>query len=350
MIRFRSIVPLLFTALIAPACGGASNDAASADPAEAAVTTDTTGLGFGASSTRTLPGTYFPESINSAPDGTLFTGNPTTGEIVKFAPYSSQAVTFVPPGITKGSFGMAVDAVRRFLWVCDVDTTPAATGSSLKAFRLADGGLAHSYPLPTGGGCADIAIGRDLTLYVTDTYLGTIMRLRSPDAQLEASWCTDPRFSTHTDPKDPLVLNGIAYASDGFREYLFSNKRDSGEIFRVRIDVQGQCTDATKIALDAPLVFSDGIRALDKDTLLVAVNASSAAAVAAGGPILGSLLRATLHGDAGHVEVIDDQLDQPTSLAIVGRDAWVSEGQILRLTGVDLTPPTLPFKIRRIHL
>ena len=110
-------------------------------------------------STLTLPDAFFPESIAATSRGTLFTGSPTTGDIVKFDHTSGAAVRFVPPGVTKGTFGLLADDKRGVLWACDVDLGPAKAGSSLKSFRLADGALVDSFPVPTGGACADIARG-----------------------------------------------------------------------------------------------------------------------------------------------------------------------------------------------
>jgi hypothetical protein len=50
----------------------------------------------------------------------------------------------------------------------------------------------------------------------------------------------------------------------------------------------------------------------------------------------------------GTTTVLDGSLDQPTSLAFVGRDVWITEGQVLRLVANE--PPNLPFRIVRVRL
>ncbi|HEU4534817.1 MAG TPA: hypothetical protein VFS00_11890, partial [Polyangiaceae bacterium] len=224
--------------------------------------------------------------------------------------------------------------------------------SHLRAFRLSDGAMAASFEVPPGGACADIAVAKDGTLYVTDAFRSTIMRLPPNATALEASWCTSPLFAGN-DPQNPVKVGGLDVVQRHGRRALFVDKRDTGNLFRIAI-VDGpngeQCAPPVDLQLDAPLPFNDGLRALDFDTVLVTVNAKTPEAVAAGGPIPGALLRVDVSGGRGHVSVVDDTLDQPTGVVIDGKDAWVSEGQILRLIGVDATPPNLPFKLRRVSL
>ena len=43
--------------------------------------------------------------------------------------------------------------------------------------------------------------------------------------------------------------------------------------------------------------------------------------------------------------VLDDTLDQPSSLVFVRDDMWITEGQVLRFQTGE--PPSLPFKVVR---
>ena len=110
-----------------------------------------------------LPGVaFFPESITAAPNGALFVSSLTTGEIVRLAPGSQRATTFVDAGVNVGTAGVMVDPDRDVLWACAVDLTSQPT-SELRAFDLRTGALRASYVMPDGGVCADIAIaGGDL--------------------------------------------------------------------------------------------------------------------------------------------------------------------------------------------
>jgi hypothetical protein len=299
-----------------------------------------------------LPGAFFPESIAVSAKGAFFAGNPNDGTIVTFDPGSTAARTFVPAGVNKGSFGLLVDDKRKVLWACDNDLSTSPTVSSLKGFDLSSGELVATHSLPPGSGCADMSLAGDGTMYLTDTFRATIMRLR-PNQPIEPSWCTNALF-TAPDPSNPVVINGIAYVKKGGQEFLYTNKRDTGVLFRVPIEPAPggakNCGQPVAIELDAPIPFSDGLRLRDKDSILLTLNAASPEAVAAGGPIPGALVQIDVKGDAGHVTFVSDTLDQPSSVVLFGKDAWVSEGQILRLIGVDTSPVNLPFELRRVAL
>jgi predicted ATPase len=299
-----------------------------------------------------LPGAFFPESLAVSPAGAFFAGNPNDGTIITFDPGSTVARTFVPAGVAKGAFGLLVDPGRNLLWACDNDLSTSPTVSSLKGFKLSNGELAAVHPLPPGSGCADMALDGSGTMYLTDTFRATIMRLR-PNQPIEPSWCTNDLF-TAPDPANPVVINGLAHVKKNGAEFLYTNKRDTGVLFRVPIeraaDGSKVCGQPVAIRLDAPIPFSDGLRMRDSDSILLTLNAASPEAVAAGGAIPGALVQIDVSGDSGHVTFLSDTLDQPSSVVRFRGDAWVSEGQILRLIGVDTTPVNLPFKLRRVRL
>jgi sugar lactone lactonase YvrE len=268
-----------------------------------------------------LPGpAFFPESISAAPNGALFVSSLVTGEIVRFAPGASTSTTFVAPGVNVGTAGVMVDADRNLLWACAVDLS-FQTPSQLRAFDLRTGALEASYTIPDGGLCADIVLARG-DVYVTDTLLGRILRL---DREQLKVWSADPQLARGAF----LKINGIAF--DGRRTFYTTNY-STGELFAVRIGAGGSAEPAVPIQLDTRLINPDGIR-WHGGYLYVADNSRG-------------LVR--VDPRTGTSTVIDASLDQPTSLAFVGRDVWVTEGQVLRLQANE--PPTLPFKLVRLHL
>lgn len=275
-----------------------------------------------------LPGpAFFPESITAAPDGSRFVSSITTGEIVRFAPGASTPETFVPAGVNIGTAGVMADARRGVLWACDVDLS-FQTVSELRAFDLQTGELVASYPMPAGGVCADIALVRD-DVYVTDTVGGRIDRLTGTDRGSAtggtlAVWSEDAQL-TGGGPM-ALKINGIAF--DGHRT-LYTTNYTTGELFAVGIAPGGSPLPARPILLDMPLTNPDGIR-WRGGFLYVADNT------------LG-LVRVDPRGATA--TVIDESLDQPTSLVFIGRDVWITEGQVLRLQAGQ--PPNLPFQVVR---
>jgi sugar lactone lactonase YvrE len=276
-----------------------------------------------------LPGpAFFPESITASPNGTLYVSSLVTGEIVRIPPGLPKPMTFVPAGVNVGTAGVMADPDRNVLWACAVDLS-GLTRSELRAFDLRTGALEASYPMPDGGVCADIAlVGRDV--YVTDTAGGRIVRLTATDPGRAtggriAVWSADPQLTGGVFPR----INGIAF--DGNRT-LYTTNYSTGELFAVRIGPDGSAEPAVRIQLDTPMTFPDGIR-WRGGYLYVAENASGLSRV---------------DPRTGTRTLIDGSLDQPTSLVFVGRDIWITEGQVLRLQLGE--PPNLPFKVVRRRL
>lgn len=283
----------------------------------------------------TVPGTnFFPESITASAAGTLYVASITTGEIVRFPTWSATAEVFVPAGVNIGTAGVAFDDERHVLWACAVDLT-FATPTALRAFDPASGALLASYVVPNGGVCADIAIaGEDL--YVTDTLLGLIYRLTTPSCDdatggTLALWSADPAFVG----AGFLQINGIAF--DGNRT-LYTTNYSTGELLRVRIKSDGTASAATTIQTPRLFQNPDGIRVLAPGTKSLVVTENT-----------GALSRVDVNGDTAAITQLQT-FDQPTSVVRAGKDLWVTEGQVLRLQGVDPTPLNLPFTVRRFTL
>jgi sugar lactone lactonase YvrE len=269
-----------------------------------------------------LPGkTFFPESITAGPDGALFVSSIVTGEIVRFAPGSSRPQAFVADDVNVGTAGVMADPDRGVLWACAIDLS-FHTPSYLRAFDLGTGALRASYQLPHGGVCGDITLARG-DVYVTDTTGGRIDRLTgAAEAGKLKAWATDPKLAGG----GPLKINGIAF--DG-RRTLYTSNYTTGELFAVRIARDGSARPAVRIVLDEPMTNPDGIR-WRGGYLYVTDNATG-------------LWRIDVR--TGTRTLIDGSLDQPSSLAFVDGDVWITEGQVLRLQAGK--PPNLPFKVVR---
>ena len=280
-----------------------------------------------------LPGpAFFPESITAAPGGALFVSSLVTGEIVRFAPGSSEPTTFVAEDVNVGTAGVMVDPQRDVLWACAVDLS-FQTASQLRAFDLETGALVTSYSMPDGGLCADIALARG-DVYVTDTLGGRIVRLTetrpgSAEGGTLAVWSADPQLAA-AEPPAFLQINGIAF--DGERTFYTTNY-STGELFAVRIGPDGSAKRARRIHLDTPMTNPDGIRWHD-GSLYIAENSNGLSRV---------------DPRTGTRTLIDGSLDQPSSLVFVGREIWITEGQVLELQK-PVPEPDLPFKVVRRHL
>jgi hypothetical protein len=265
-----------------------------------------------------LKGLFYPESITAGPDGALYVSSLATGDIVRFARWSSRPMPFVT-GVNDRTTGLMADPARNVLWACAVDL--AFQSSELRAFDLWTGSLEASYPIPEGGLCADIALAWG-AVYVTDTLNGRILRLRGARGGALEVWSDDPELARG----GFLKINGIAF--DG-RRTLYTTNYSTGELFAVRIGRGGPAERAAQIELDTPMTNPDGIRWRD-GFLYVADNVSGLTRV---DPRTGTRV------------VLDASLDQPSSLVFVRGDIWITEGQALRFQTGE--PPNLPFKVVR---
>jgi hypothetical protein len=146
-------------------------------------------------------------------------------------------------------------------------------------------------------------------------------------------WSDDPQLRSGAF----LKINGIAF--DG-RGTFYTTNYSTGELFAMRIAPGGSAGPADPILLDTPLVVPDGIRWHD-GYLYVADNVAGLTRI---DPRAGTRTVLTPTPTAGCAT--DGTLDQPSSLAFVGDDVWVTEGQVLRLQANE--PPCLPFEVVRL--
>jgi sugar lactone lactonase YvrE len=301
-----SIKPVLAALLLFTACSGDDDAAPQPD-------------------TLALPGmAYYPESLHADDAGTLYVGSLATGQLVAYDDGATLPRTIVAGGGASGITGLTgVHVHDGDLWVCSVDTTfqrPTAI------VRLSvSGAVVATYPLAATQFCNDLEFDAGGTLYATDSFSGTILRLR-PGASALESWVTDPRFVPAS--AGAFGLDGIAIAGGA----IYVDKLDSGELFR--IDAATGAITTIAVTLAGP----DGLRALDDHTLLVVEGGA------------GQLTRLALSGDIATATVVRTGLDQPTAVTVARGSAWVAEGQLGRLFAMPAQTPNLPFAVQRVDL
>jgi sugar lactone lactonase YvrE len=275
-----------------------------------------------------LPGpAYYPESLNAAPDGTLYVGSLATGQVVAYrnGVDEPEIVVGATSGVT-GVTGVLVHADE--LWICSIDTM-FKKPTEVRSFGL-DGTPHEAFPLAANQFCNDLAFDAAGNLYATDSFTGAVLRLPPNGTALEP-WFSDASLvPAH---QGAFGLDGIA-AVDGA---LYINKLDTSGLYRVDIQANGAPGALTQIAVTPALASPDGMRALDDHTLLVIESG-------------GALEKLTITGaSATSVPLVRD-LDQPTSVVVARGSAWVSEGQLGRLFAQPPQSPQLPFSVRRVPL
>jgi sugar lactone lactonase YvrE len=289
-----------------------------------------------------LPGERaFPENIAASHDGTIFIGSLGSGGVYRVAPHGKEAKIWIQPGAfaTHSIFGVLADEKSNTLWVCSNDLTvsPGVTvggsdgASALKGFDLKTGEGKVSVALAGKPAlCNDITIGPDGAAYVTNTAAPQILRL-APGAQKLEVWFTDPSLQPASGPG----LDGLAFGPDG---NLYVDRYSPGDLYRINVK-NGKATGFTRLTPSRTLVLADAIRRIGKDRFLIVE----------GGGRLDSF---TVQGDQVTVETLKDGFSIPTGVAVVGKTAWVSEGQLSYVFDPSKKDqkPNLPFHIYSVDL
>lgn len=287
----------------------------------------------GCLSASTLPlvgSAFYPEGVAADTDGGLYVGSIATGEVVRFAPCDVVPEVIVAAGtLVRNAVGLLVDRDESVLWACDSDVT-FASPAALVGIDLATGAERARHVFEAGSFCNDLAQAADGTLYATDSSRHAIVRVdgdaRFEDGEVEV-WSDDAAF---TRPMGEFGLNGVVVADDAVYAVVYA----SGQLFRVPFADGGAAGAPSEVTLDRALRLPDGVEWLGDDLLVVEGS--------------GALSRVALA--EGTVTELATRLDTPATVAIVGRSAWITEGQLDHLLGFDPSPALLPFQLVRVTL
>ncbi|HEU4407146.1 MAG TPA: hypothetical protein VFS43_17890 [Polyangiaceae bacterium] len=271
---------------------------------------------------------FFPEGVTASKNGTLYVGSYSTGAIDRVLPGSDRAQPFIPAPAGLSAVGLLADDATGSLWACMNDAAGAAPGF-IKRYDLKTGRETGSFALPQGSTVVnDMALDAAGNLYATETVQHVIFRLRPGASALEV-WAESDAFGGAD-----FTLNGIAF--DGASN-LYTVKYLTHELYRVPIGPGGAAGEPVRIEVVPPIEFPDGIKAIDATTFAVAEND------------VGKVSIVKVSGDRAEKTVLANGLAEPTTLAIVGPNVWVAEGQLSFFFGAP-GAPTLPFKLRRFFL
>lgn len=168
------------------------------------------------------------------------------------------------------SVGMEIDAPRDRVLVCNSDpgagekASKETTGklAALAVFQLSTGKLLQyidlAQALPGGHFCNDIAIAKDGTAYITDSFSPIIYKV---DSQYNASvLINDQTFSGNS-----FNLNGIVVKDN----YLLVVKMNSGQLFKIPLDDPKAFSE---VKVNADLKGADGLLWGADGTLILIAN------------------------------------------------------------------------------
>jgi hypothetical protein len=277
----------------------------------------------------------FPESLTSTSNGTVFIGSIGAHAIYRAGPGEDVAKPWIMPerdGL-ETVLGVVADERANTLWACSdhfiAAANPQGALATLYAFDLKSGAFKRTYPFPTpNGACDDIAIERDGTVLATDSNNMEVVRLAPHEDTLHV-WVGNGAFG----PKGAF-LDGIAVV----KGRVLVNTFVAGKLFSVEVRKDGAAGPVTAVSLDRAVDGPDGMRPFGRDGVLLAEGHG------------GRLSRITFHGNSGHVVTVADGFTGgPVAVTVVGRFAYVLEGQ---LDSMRAPPGTLlmPFRATAVAL
>lgn len=267
---------------------------------------------------------FYPESVTSA-DGRLVVGSFGTGEVAVFAAGATAPTTLIAASPEAPRvLGVLADAGA--LWLCADDTSSVPRPPQVRRYDLATGALQASFGFPAPAFCNDLAVDAAHNLYVTDS-LGALYRLPAGGDRLEL-WSRDPLLAPST--PGGFGANGVAWDGAGG---LYVTSFADNRLLRFAIGGDGRASAATEVAVTPALSGPDAVR-VDHGRVLVVEQTAG---------------RLTEVRD-GRATALATGLAQPTSVTVIGGDAWVAEGQLGHILGTLAGPPALPFVVTRVAL
>jgi sugar lactone lactonase YvrE len=328
MKTFRTPVTLLALSLLAAGC---ANERSNDDTAALAAMGEVD-----------LPGEQlFPEGVAIADDGTLYVGSLTDGSILQVLPGDEQPQVLVPTGeimdrAIGSTVGLLVDDSLDVLWACDGGGLMGERSPAVVGISRDDGTVMarHEFPGNTGL-CNDIAQDADGNLYASDSFSPRLVRVDADKRMSDGSakdWAT---FDAWAVEPGQFGLNGL----DVMGDQLYVAHTQNNAVYRVPVQADGSAGTVATLRLDRTPVGLDGLKAAG-DGSLVFVEAYANAITRI----------ELLPGDSGALEVIEDELDGPTTFAFYGDSAWIVEAQLSHLFDPMSGPPSLPFQVVRREL
>lgn len=285
-----------------------------------------------------LPGDrLFPESI-SISNGIAYVGS-MSGGVLRVTLATGRSEPFVKPGAfgSGALFGVLADPRNHMLWTCTNDFSRAGLivpgaepGHFVKGFDLRTGAGRISMALPGDHPtCNDFAVGRDGSLYVTDTGNPRILRWTPGSKTLEI-WLEDG--ASFGVPPQRGALDGLAFGGDG---NLYVNTVHGNELFRVELRRDGRPGKVTRLETSRSLASPDGMRPIGGLSFALAEGK-------------GKVDRIDVSGDRAEVTTLAEGIDQPTGVDVDKGVIWYSQGQLSGIFSPEKGGPDLPFRLTPI--
>jgi sugar lactone lactonase YvrE len=298
-----------------------------------------------------LPGVdYYPEGIAVDDDGNFFVGSVAHVTIVRAS--LADGTVSMPFDTTEleGVVGMIVHEGQ--LWVCHSSPAAAEPLAEIVGFDLETAEEIARHPFPSedaeltrgSGFCNDLTFDADGNLYATDSFgdsatnpedtrASRILRVAADELGTDGPaevWLEHEEFAV---PAEAFGMNGID--ADG-SDRIFAVRAAGGIIFEIPIESDGSAGTPTPLTTTLPLDSGDGLKFQGDSLLLVQTSTLTRVALADGAVTL--------------LSAAEFSTEFLTTFAVFGSSAWVVEGQLDHLLGIDESPPDLPFRVLNVPL
>lgn len=280
-----------------------------------------------------LPNDFaYPNGITATPDGILYVGSVTSGDVLRITPDGAIATAFTETEEVFAGTSLRFDPFTNLLWIASPDFLGQEVNGEIvrRPHRLAavdrsDGTVVWSSAIPDEGFANDFALDGEGGVYITDSVRDRVLYLSEPGAPFETV-AADPLMT----PGD-LGPAGIAIAPNGD---LIVGLYSDGALLRVTRGTDEAPAQVTPVNLPRPLENPDGLAFTPDGRLLVLEGAAESGN--------GKLLAVDLSSPEPHtVDVLLEGLDSPLNLTVIGDSVAITESQIRYLIVDDpsLTTP-----------
>ena len=247
----------------------------------------------------------FPESLTATSAGDLIIGSSAKGTIYRAKAGQPKAAIWIDPKTSGMSavLGVFADDKGKTLYVCSAALgAPPDKADQLSALRLFDlntGAAKAAYPMPGGGKalCNDVAIGKDGTVFVSETIGGQVLVLKKGASALE-TWIKDPKLG---------FVDGIAIGGDGA---VYVNTVTTGHMYRIAVGAGGAAGEITELQPSTKLGGPDGLRSIGGLRFLQAENQT------------GRISLVTVAGTTATVTPLKEGEPGVTAMALVKGQVW----------------------------
>lgn len=261
---------------------------------------------------------HFPNGITHAPDGTIYVGSVTKGDIISISPDGDIKTVFKETKDAFAGTSLRFDPITNILWAASPDFVGKEVNgrivrrkNRIVAIDISKGNVIWSASMPNKGFGNDFALDGKGGIYITDSTQDVVLHLAAPGAGFKIIASSELMKPGDLGPAGIAQLpNGnlvIGLWRDGALLYVKLNGSKGAEVTRLRFERDIENPDGLAVSTDGRLLILEG-------------------GVKSGN---GKLLAADLNQKQPFkLEVLLDKLDTPLNLTVNNDDVYITEGRV----------------------